>query len=276
MVSKSGFYAYESRLKNEETNPREIQDRKDFDLILEIYNRRGFKKGSRTIYMILKKENKLMNLKKIQRLMKKYGLICPIRKPNPYKKMIKALEESSVAPNLLERKFREYGPRVVLLTDITYLFYADHRKCYLSSIKDAYTKEILAWALSINMEEDFVLDTINMLINNHKSELKTNSLVHSDQGIHYKVLLFQELLKNNDLRQSMSRKANCWDNAPQESFHGHMKDEIDLNSCKTFEDVKNMIEEYINYYNNERPQWELAKLTPSEYYEFTITGIYPR
>lgn len=276
MVSKSGFYAYESRLKNEETNPREIQDRKDFDLILEIYNRRGFKKGSRTIYMILKKENKLMNLKKIQRLMKKYNLICPIRKPNPYKKMIKALEESSVAPNLLERKFREYGPRVVLLTDITYLFYADHRKCYLSSIKDAYTKEILAWALSINMEEDFVLDTINMLINNHKSELKTNSLVHSDQGIHYKVLLFQELLKNNDLRQSMSRKANCWDNAPQESFHGHMKDEIDLNSCKTFEDVKNMIEEYINYYNNERPQWELAKLTPSEYYEFTITGIYPR
>lgn len=276
MVSRSGFYAYEYRLKNEDTNPREIQDRKDFDLILEIYNRRVFKKGSRTIYMILKKENKLMNLKKIQRLMRKYGLVCPIRKPNPYKKMMKALEESTIAPNLLERKFREYGPRVVLLTDITYLFYADHKKCYLSTIKDAYTKEILAWALSTNMEEDFVLDTIKMLLNNHKSELKTNSLVHSDQGIHYKVLLFQELLKNNDLRQSMSRKANCWDNAPQESFHGHMKDEIDLNSCKTFEDVKNMIEEYIYYYNNERPQWELAKLTPSEYYEFIKTGIYPR
>ena len=276
MVSRSGFYAYETRIKNNDTNPKEIKDRQDFELILEVYNRRGFKKGSRTIYMILKKENKLMNLKKIQRLMRKYGLICPIRKPNPYKKMMKALEESSIAPNLLERKFREYGARVVLLTDITYLFYANHRKCYLSTIKDAYTKEILAYALSINMEEDFVLDTINMLINNHKSELKTNSLVHSDQGIHYKVLLFQELLKNNDLRQSMSRKANCWDNAPQESFHGHMKDEIDLKSCKTFEDVKNMIDEYIYYYNNERPQWELAKLTPSEYYKFTITDIYPR
>lgn len=276
MVSRSGFYAYEYRLKNECTNPKEIQDRKDFDLILAVYNRRGFKKGSRTIYMILKKENKLMNLKKIQRLMRKYGLVCPIRKPNPYKKMMKVLGESTIAPNLLERKFREYGPRVVLLTDITYLFYSNHKKCYLSTIKDAYTKEILAWALSPNMEEDFVLDTIKMLLNNHKSELKTNSLVHSDQGIHYKVLLFQELLKNNDLRQSMSRKANCWDNAPQESFHGHMKDEIDLNSCKTFEDVKNMIEEYINYYNNERPQWELDKLTPAEYYEFIKTGIYPR
>ena len=276
MVSRSGFYAYEARIKNNDTNSKESKDRENFDLILEVYNRRGFKKGSRTIYMILKKENKLMNLKKIQRLMRKYGLVCPIRKPNPYKKMMKALEESSIAPNLLERKFREYGPRVVLLTDITYLFYANHRKCYLSTIKDAYTKEILAYALSINMEEDFVLDTINMLIKNHKNELKTNSLVHSDQGVHYKVLLFQELLKNNNLRQSMSRKANCWNNAPQESFHGHMKDEINLNSCKTFDDVKNMIEEYIYYYNNERPQWELAKLTPSEYYKFTITGIYPR
>lgn len=276
MVSKSGFYAYEKRLKNKDINPREIQDRKDFDLILKVYNRRGFKKGSRTIYMILKKENKLMNLKKVQRLMKKYGLVCTIRKANPYKKMMKALEESNVAPNLLERKFREYGPRMVLLTDITYLFYADHRKCYLSTIKDAYTKEILAYALSTNMEEDFVLDTVKMLLINHKNELKTNSLIHSDQGIHYKVLLFQELLKDNNLRQSMSRKANCWDNAPQESFHGHMKDEIDLNSCKTFEEVRKLIEEYINYYNNERPQWELAKLTPSEYYQFSITGAYPR
>jgi transposase InsO family protein len=224
--------------------------------------------------MILKRENHLMNLKKIRRLMKKYGLFCSIRKPNPYKKMMKELEEATIASNVLERKFREYGPRVVLLTDITYLFYGNHLKCYLSSIKDAYTKEILAWVLSANMEEDFVLETINMLLRNHKDELKTDSLVHSDQGIHYRVLLFQELLKNNNLRQSMSRKANCWDNAPQESFHGHMKDEIDLKSCKTFEEVQNLINNYIYYYNNERPQWGLAKLTPTEYYQFSITGIY--
>lgn len=155
--------------------------------------------------MILNRENNKMNLKKVRRLMKKYGLFCPIRKSNPYKKMMKALEESTIAPNLLERKFREYGPRAVLLTDITYLYYESHRKCYLSSIKDAYTKEILAWQLSTNMEEDFVLSTIQMLLDNYKDELKTNCLIHSDQGIHYKVVLFQELLKNNDIRQSMSR-----------------------------------------------------------------------
>ena len=274
-VSRSGYYAWEKRNKEKTTNSKELQDQNDFNLILEVYNRKFIKKGARTIYMILRRENHTMNLKKIRRLMKKYGLFCPIRKPNPYKKMMKTLEESSVAPNLLERKFREYGPRVVLLTDITYLFYANHQKCYLSSIKDAYTKEILAWVLSTNMEEDFVLDTINMLLDNHKKELKTDSIIHSDQGIHYKVISFKNLIKNNDIRQSMSRKANCWDNAPQESFHGHMKDEIDIGNCKTFEEVKETISVYIDYYNNERPQWDLAKLTPVEYYKYSITGGYP-
>ena len=275
-VSRSGYYAFKAREKTKDTNPKELQDQKDFDLILEVYTRKKIKKGARTICMILNRENHKMNLKKVRRLMKKYHLFCPIRKPNPYKQMMKALEESTVAPNLLERKFREYGPRAVLLTDITYLFYGNHQKCYLSSIKDAYTKEILAHVLSQTMEEDFVLETVNLLLQNHKNELQTDALVHSDQGIHYKVILFQDLLKDNDLRQSMSRKANCWDNAPQESFHGHMKDEIDLSQCKTFEEVKSVIDSYIDYYNKERPQIGLAKLTPEEYYQYSITGNYPK
>lgn len=274
-VSRSGYYSYENREKNKDTNLKEIQDREDFELILEVYKRKGINKGARTITMILSHDGHIMNLKKVRRLMKKFGLFCPIRKPNPYKQMLKAIEQSTIAPNLLERKFREYGPRVILLTDITYLYYGKHLKCYLSSIKDAYTKEILAYVLNTTLEEDFVLETINMLIENHKDELKTNSLIHSDQGTHYKAILFQELLKNNNLRQSMSRKANCWDNAPKESFFGHMKDEINLEDCKTFEEVKKVIDDYMDYYNNERPQWKLAKLTPVEYYQYTTTGIYP-
>ena len=73
----------------------------------------------------------------------------------------------------------------------------------------------------------------------------------------------------------MSRKANCWDNAPQESFFGHMKDEIDISMCKEFDAVKLKIVEYIDYYNNERYQWDLAYLTPVEYYHYTMTGQYP-
>ena len=272
-VSRSGYYEFIKR--QNEDNPIEQKDRKDFELILDAYNYRGYKKGSRSIHMRLLHNGTPMNRKKIQRLMRKYNLKCPIRKPNPYKMMLKESEVSEVAENLLERKFREYGPRYVLLTDITYLFYGRGNKAYLSSIKDAYTKEILAHVVSSNMKEDFVLETINILMNNHKHELKTDALIHSDQGIHYKAYTFKELLNNSQLRQSMSRKANCWDNAPQESFHGHMKDEIDLSNCNTIEDVKKVIDDYIDYYNNDRYQWNLAKLSPSEYYKYTMTGDYP-
>lgn len=73
----------------------------------------------------------------------------------------------------------------------------------------------------------------------------------------------------------MSRRGNCWDNAPQESFFGHMKDEIEIQQCITFEDLKVEIDDYMDYYNKERYQWDLAKLSPDEYYEFVLTGIYP-
>lgn len=273
-VSRSGYYAWLKR-KNDKNNHVELQDRKDFELILEAYNYRGYKKGSRSIYMRLLHKGIVMNRKKIQRLMKKYHLFCPIRKPNPYKQMAKAVELSNIADNIVNREFREHGPRIILLTDITYLFYGNCNKAYLSSIKDAFTKEILSHVVSDNMEEDFVLETINLLMENHKDEIHTEALIHSDQGVHYKAYTFQQLLKDKNLRQSMSRKANCWDNAPQESFHGHMKDEIDLTDCKILEDVKQLIDDYIDYYNNERYQWDLAKLSPSEYYQYKITGIYP-
>ena len=168
-VSRFGYYEFIKR--QNEDNPIEQKDRKDFELILDAYNYRGYKKGSRSIHMRLLHNGTPMNRKKIQRLMRKYNLKCPIRKPNPYKKMLKESEVSEVAENLLERKFREYGPRCVLLTDITYLFYGRGNKAYLSSIKDAYTKEILAHVVSSNMKEDFVLETINILMNNHKHEL---------------------------------------------------------------------------------------------------------
>ena len=142
-------------------------------------------------------------------------------------------------------------------------------------MKDAYTNEILAYAISASMEEDFVLATVNMCMKLHKHEIPQNALVHSDQGIHYKAYSFKALLHNCELRQSMSRKANCWDNAPQESFFGHMKDEIDISMCKEFDEVKLKIVEYIDYYNNERYQWDLAYLTPVEYYHYSMTGQYP-
>ena len=143
-VSRSGFYSYIKNKKNRDSyyNRKEEQDRRDFDLILEAYIYKGYDKGSRSIQMRLLHMGIKMNRKKIIRLMKKFRLFCPIRKANPYRRLAKALKSSNYAGNLLERKFEDYGPGYVLLTDITYFFYGKERnKAYLSMIKDAYKRK---------------------------------------------------------------------------------------------------------------------------------------
>jgi transposase InsO family protein len=255
---------------------KEKRDREDFELILKAYSQHGYSKGARSIYMSMLHWNPpvVMNVKKIRRLMDKYGLMCPIRKANPYRRMAKALKTNNVADNLLNRNFKEYGPRRVLLTDITYIPY-EGKFAYLSTILDAYTKQILSYVLSDSLEVDFVLETVEKLVKTHGIELTKETLIHSDQGCHYTSTSFIRLVNDKDLRQSMSRKGNCWDNAPQESFFGHMKDEIDVSDCKKFREVKDVIDDWLEYYNNSRYQWQLAKLSPNEYYEYITTGVYP-
>jgi transposase InsO family protein len=183
-----------------------------------------YAKGGRGIHRrLLHLENPvLMNLKKIYKLMNKYGLKCPIRKANPYRRIAQALKTSNIADNILNREFEEHGVRTVLLTDITYIRRKYGDFSYLSAIKDAGSKEILAYVASPSLEVDFVLETVEILIANHGTELKTDTLLHSDQGCHYTSYAFIDLLKDKRLRQSMSRKTNCCDNAPQESFFGHV------------------------------------------------------
>lgn len=275
-VSRSGYYNWVA--SEEKRKEKEIQDRKDFEIILEAYTHRGYDKGAQGIYMRLihMEPPVVMNVKKIRRLMKKYGLICEIRKANPYRRMAKAIKTNNVADNLVKRQFEAYGPRMVLLTDITYIPY-DGRFAYLSTIIDAYTKQILSYVLSESLEVDFVLETVNKMIEKHGISLHTETIIHSDQGCHYTSCSFIQLVKDNGLRQSMSRRGNCWDNAPQESFFGRMKDHIKskLKECKAFEEVKIIVDDWMDYYNNDRYQWRLAKLSPNEYYEYIVTGIYP-
>lgn len=273
MVSRSGYYRW---LKATDTRKvREAQDRNDFELVLDAYKFRGYDKGSRGIYMRLFNQGIQMNRKKIRRLMNKYGLKCPIRKANPYRRMAKAIKTDAVAENLVNREFRGHGPKKVLLTDITYLSYNSGNKAYLSVIKDACTKQVLAYVPSETLEVDFVLETIKVLMNDHTISMSQETIVHSDQGCHYTSISFRQLLKSHELRQSMSRRGNCWDNAPQESFFGHMKDEIHLERCKSFIDLKDEIDDYMDYYNNDRYQWDLAKLSPNQYAEYLQSGIYP-
>lgn len=217
-----------------------------------------------------------MNHKKIRRLMHKYGLMCPIRKTNPYRQMAKAMRTNVVADNSIRREFKLHGPRKILLTDITYIPLNDGF-CYLSVIIDAYTMQALAYVLSESLEVDFVLETVRMLIRDHGITLDAETYIHSDQGCHYTSIKFRELVSDAGLRQSMSRRGNCWDNAPQESFFGHMKDELldQVRSRTTFDEVSSDIDDWMDYYNNDRYQMGLMKLSPNEYYELITTGVYP-
>lgn len=90
---------------------------------------------------------------------------------------------------------------------------------------------------------------------------------------HFKNLKFIQLIKDNELRLSTSRKANCWNNVPQESIYNHMKDEIDISQCNCFEEVHKIFADWKAYYDVQRYQWELARLSPNEYYIFVTTGV---
>ena len=190
--------------------------------------------------------------------MHKYGLFCPVRKANPYRRMSKAMKTDAVFDNILNREFEEHGPRKVLLTDITYIPYCGIFY-YLSVIIDGCTKQVLSYVLSKSLELDFV----NILIEDHGISLDSETLIHSDQGCHYTSKKFRQIIKDSGLRQSMSRRGNCWDNAPQESFFGHMKDEIGnrIKTVTSFDEVKNIIDDWMDYYNKDRYQWQLAKLS---------------
>lgn len=273
-VTRSGYYAWLDGAPARQSN--EEADQKDFALILEAYRFRNRPKGARSIHMRLLHLDIRMNVKKIRRLMNKYGLKCPIRKENPYRQMAKALRTNTVAPNRVARNFRGFGVRKVLLTDITYLFY-NGGKCYLSTILDAMTREVLSYQLSQSLEVTFVLDTVDALVRDYGSQLDNETIIHSDQGCHYTSYAFIQKLKDANFLQSMSRKGNCWDNAPQESFFGHLKDEIRdvVSCCCSFEDVQKIVDDQMDYYNNDRYQWDLLKLSPKEYYSYLTTGIYP-
>lgn len=263
-VSRSGYYNYLQTA--DRRHVRAQADEKAGDLIKRAFNRRGFKKGSRSIKMILENDyDTVYNLKRIRRLMKKFNLVCPHRKANPYRRMAKATQDHRTVENKLQRDFKKGIPGLVLLTDITYLPYGKSQTAYLSTILDASTGELVAHNLSTTLQLPLATETIRLLMKQKRLKLHNNAFIHSDQGGHYTSPAYQKLLRDEGLGQSMSRRGNCWDNAPQESFYGHMKDHVKSRHCQTFTELSREINRYIHYYNHYRYQWGLKKMTPVQY-----------
>ena len=256
-LSRSSYY---SILSNDNYGMKDKQDEIDFQCIKKVMDYKGFKKGSRTIYMMLPGMCGVhFGRAKILRLMKKYGCVCAVRKERPELKTYKENLKNNRKPNLLKRRFRLARPNEILLTDVSYLKYSTNKTEYFSCIKDAVTGKIVNHVTSSANDLNLAKATIACL------DSTENTLFHSDQGILYFNDVFQNKLKELGYEQSMSRRGNCWDNSSQESYFGHMKDECDFSKCSTPEDVKKKVDEYIYYYNYERPQWTRNKMTPVDY-----------
>ena len=204
-----------------------------------------------------------MNVKKIRRLKREYGLLTKIRLRKPYKNL-PASEDVNV-PNLLRRDFVTPIPDQVYSTDMTYLFFGKGERAYLSATKDLATNEVVSFRLMRTPSLTHFVEEFRKMLKRLPEHKRKNLTIHSDQGFQYTHEGFRNLLKSYGVAQSMSRKGNCLDNAPIESFFGHFKDLLDLRRCSSFEEVAVEVNRAMSYYNNERPQVALNKKPPVIY-----------
>ena len=259
-VSISGYYKHKKLLKSDSTK----QEREQSDKLLIEHITKTRKKGYRRVTMELQKQWIIMNHKKVLRLMRKYDMLAKVRRRNPYKNISKATQEHKIKKNILKRDFWWGTPLSKLGTDITYIWEKRNWK-YLSIIRDIISGEILSHILSRHLWLEGTLESMEILEKKLWKNQCKGILLHSDQGWHYTHPSYQEKLKKLWILQSMSRKWNCLDNAPTESFFGHMKDELEITGKETFEELKHIIDLYIFEYNHNRPQWNKKKMTPVEY-----------
>jgi len=232
--------------------------------ISDIYHHHKGRYGYRRITQTLKSEGLRYNHKLIARLMSELKLTARIRrqKYRSYKGQC-----GVIAKNRVKRRFRAKAPNRRWLTDITE-FKVGEDKLYLSPILDCYNNEIISYTLSRRPVYDLVKQMLELAVKGipskrkHKEELT----LHSDQGWHYQMKPFAKSLKENNIKQSMSSKGNCLDNALIEGFFGTLKCEtIYIDKPKTVEALEKQIHEYMHYYNHERIQLKLKGLSPVQY-----------
>jgi putative transposase len=172
-------------------------------------------------------------------------------------------EVGKVAPNILERDFKANKPDQKWTTDVTQINIKEH-KIYLSPILDMFNGEIISYTISHSPNLKMVVTMLNKAFSKHKN--LTGLLMHSDQGWHYQHARYQKMLLDHNIKQNMSRKGNCLDNAMMENFFGLMKNELlYVNDYESIEDFEKDLRKYILWYNNKRIKLRLKGMSPVQY-----------
>lgn len=257
-VNKSGFYAW---LKEPESN-RDKRDKEFIKLIRHYWTESQETYGSPRIYKDFKEAGIPVGRKRIERLMKKIGLKGTV----PTSKHTHSLGvTSNVAENLLNRDFSCTGPNQKWVTDITYIKTLQGF-AYLAVVIDLYSRKVVGWSVKNNMRVELVLDALVMAI--WRRQPSNEVLIHTDQGSQFGSDLWIRFCKAHNLKRSMSRRGNCWDNSVVESFFKSLKkDRVKrVRTYKTIDEARSSIFDYIEFfYNTKRRHDYLGGISPNEF-----------
>jgi putative transposase len=258
-VSSSGYYDWCGR----DPSLREKRKIEIMILIEQIHQNSKERYGAPRIYHALLSQGVKITQSTVSRWMKEAGLRAKMKR----KFRVNTTDSNHklpIAENILDRNFEPKGPGEVLTSDITYIP-TEEGWLYLALTLDLGTRKVAGWSMDETMTEKLVTDALTMAIG--RVTMKPGAIHHSDRGSQYAANNFQLILGANDLTPSMSRKGNCWDNAPTESFFHSLKTElIYFEHYKTREEAKKSIFEYIEvFYNRQRLHSSLNYKTPVDY-----------
>jgi transposase InsO family protein len=257
-VSPSGYYAWRSR----PPSLRKIANRELLGNIQRVHAHHRGRYGAPRIHAELRAEGQIVGRKRIERVMRQHGIRA--RAPCRYRVCTTDSKHSlPVAPNLLDQNFVADRPNQVWLADITYIATGEGW-LYLAAILDLFTRKVVGWAMRDHMRAELTIAALTMAIQRRRPGV--GLIHHSDRGSQYAAGDYRDILHAATIIQSMSRKANCWDNAPMESFFGtlktelvHQREYLDRDAARR--DLFAYIE---GYYNRQRIHSAIGYITPDQ------------
>jgi putative transposase len=256
-VSRSGFYAWQSRAMSRRQQANESL----LAQIREIYRKSRKNYGSPRIYKTLKAQGMCLGRKRVARMMRQNGIVAePFRRIH-WKRCFKT---AKAAGNLVQRQFAVSQMNRIWAADMT-SFWTGSGWVHLAIVMDLCSRRIVGWAMHGQMTERLVLDALEMAILNRRP---AGPLIHhSDQGSQYQSHLFRSKLKEYGITLSMSRRGNCWDNAPVESFFKTVKNELQNDArFKSREEARAQLFDYIEvFYNRQRLHSTLGYVSPAQF-----------
>ena len=256
-VNRSGYYRY---LK--QAGEVKVTDQRELVAIKVLHEQSRASYGSRRMSKALQAQGHVIGRHRARRLMREANLVCKQRRR--YRVTTRSDASLAVADNTLNRQFQTETVNQVWLADITYLW-TQEGWLYLAAVLDLYSRRVVGWSIAAHMRTELISSALTMALG--RRQPKEGLLHHSDRGCQYASAAYREQLRQQGIRVSMSRKGNCWDNAPMERFFGSLKSErTDDRIYYTREQAKADVIDYIEmFYNSQRLHSTLGYVSPMQF-----------